>query len=644
MGEYFNIVCLLNILSPWRAKADGFFDFVREPIRQGCGIDIGYAPGRQPSKLHPAFDLAHFRKLVKNHYQVETNDLWLASYHCMPEIALDYIFHHLPENPLILTSEIPPWLRKACIERQQPFLDIRQSPLGFGRDSLIALDTNDLTLRTRLAKHSISEEELRLEAGLLSANMRIHRAQLEENLRHVFNLDGALIHIWQPPWDINLLQPDGHIIQFSDFSSQLREMAKGRNALLMCDFSDTHMADTFERERSALSTILNQPVRFCPQNIYQILSGHDDCELVSINTGAHQEAPYFNKKSRAFAPPATPLATDLQQSGYLQVHFHEILAPSFWHQVLSPEKAAPRISHLPVLDRQLARENMNDWGEYEKVLTWERYLPRQAYRRLGGTVAHQRIEDLEKRLLSLPQASRPIEPSSLAVDSMRSRIQALKDTKIGETAYVLGNGPSLNELNIEKLMSLDSFWCNKAYKMEQNGTKFQPKYYFLYDPIIIHQDSESVLNIQAELKFFAQESFNLAKIIAPEKTKNIISFTPIHHPPMFADESNFSTDPASGLFHGGSILTFAIQFAFYMGYSRVLVGGADLDYSQPYFYGSLHKHKSTNISVNAEKMKKSFHVLRKNFEKNGRLLAKITKSPNLSLEYMEIPEIKKQKF
>lgn len=633
-----NIVCLLNILSPWRAKADGFFDFVREPIRQACGIDIGYAPGRMPSKLRPGFDLAHFRSLAQAGCHAESSDLWLATYHRMPDTALDYLFGHLPDNALILSSEMPPWLRKACEERKQAFLDIRQSPLGFGRDSFIALDTNDGTLRSRLVACAISEEELRLEAGLLSANMRIHRAQLEESMRHTFNLDGTLIYLWQAPWDTSLLQPDGRVLHISDFANPLKDLARGRRLLFMRDFTDTHTADLLEKERAALSALLDQPIQFCPQNIYQVLTGHDDSELVSINTGAHQEASYFHKPSHAFAPPVTPLTSHAGLAGYLQVHFQDILAPAFWHQILAPHTAAPHLPRLPMLDRQHARESMNDWGEYEKVLTWERLLPWQAYRRLGGIVADKRIEALEKRVLTLAQSGKAA--ISDGADEMTTRIRALKDTKVGETAYILGNGPSINDLNIEKLMELESFWCNHAYRMEEKGINFRPKYYFLFDAIGIQMNSEKILNIDAGIKFLGPEASKLFKIMKPNACENIITFHLIRELEMHKEDDNFSIDPSAYVFDGRSIVTVALQFAFYMGYSRVLLGGVDLDYSKPYFYNSYHQHKDVSVSLASEKFRKYFDVLKNNFQKHGRTLAKITNSPNLSLEYIDIPDLK----
>lgn len=637
--QFSNIVCLLNILSPWRSKADGFFDFIREPVQQACGIDIGYAPGKMPSKMHPEFDLAHFRKLAQADSHTPSSDLWLTTYHHMPEPALDYLFAHLPDNTLILASEMPPWLRKACEQRQQIFLDIRQSPLGFGRDSFIALDTNNATLRSRLAERAISEEELRLEASLLSANMRIHRSQLEESMHHTFNLDGTLIYIWQPSWDTSLLQPDGHILHINDFSTQLKNLLHGRRLLFMRDFSDPyshHINDLLEKERTALSVLTGQSVNFCPQNIYQILTGLDDNELVSINAGYHQEAPYFHKKSHTFYSQVTPLASPSELTGYLQFHFQDILAPAFWHQILAPHALPPRLPCLPTLDRQHARESMNDWGEYEKVLTWERSLPWHAFRRLGGIVQGRRIAALEEKVLNLTQSNDAI--SQNVPDGAAARIRALKNSKIGETAYILGNGPSIKELNIERLMELDSFWCNNAYKMEDQGLKFSPKYYFFHDAFGIQKNSERIAKIDAGIKFFAEESGKIFSILHPNTNQNIINLNVTNALSKVKNKENFFIDPSLYIYSGASSVILMMQFAFYMGYSRILLGGVDLDYSKPYFYNEFNPLKDSRDPI-SENTKRDILFLKSFFKKNNRFLGKITTSPKLPLEYIECPEI-----
>src|SRR5690606_18241465 len=106
----------------------------------------------------------------------------------------------------------------------------------------IALDTNHTVLRERLASLAITNEELRLEASLLSANLRSHRARLNENMRHTFQLDGTLIYVSQPPKDITLLNEEGNFQNPDDFSEQLQTLSTDRELLFMIDYFGPYLS------------------------------------------------------------------------------------------------------------------------------------------------------------------------------------------------------------------------------------------------------------------------------------------------------------------------------------------------------------------------------------------------------------------
>lgn len=646
MPHFSHIVCLPDLLLTTRAASDGMFDLVREPIRQACGAHIGHPPGsKKPHALLPGFDRQKFQALAQEGAPVAPESLWAATYHCMPEAAQDYLFAHLPGHLLLLSCDMPPWLRRACQARDVHFLDMRHSPLRFGRDLYIAVDTLHAALRGRIAMHAVNDDELRLEAALLGANLRTHHSHLQEAKRHHFDLDGALIYATQFPNDSALLAADGHFQHAGEFTDRLKTLAAHRRLLCMVDYSDEYSTRMGEQTRATLSTLLDMPVRACPQSTYQVLSTHDDVEFVGISSPLLQEAPWFDKPAHWLGKPFTPLASAHapEKSGYLQVHFQDILAPAFWHQILAPDAPAPRLARLPLMDRHHGRETLDAWADYEKVLNWERLLPWRAFERSGGIVQRRRISALEKQTTSACHET-VSHANATPADDMRARIQRLKNTKQGQTAYILGNAPSLMELDIDKLIAQDSFWCNRSFELKKQGFAFRPKYYFMWDPINFQRWATEVMDIEAEIKFLGPEAFKLAGILFPEKFKqqNILALTTSQTPGsfMFDREDNFSYDPSLMVYDGHTVLLSAIQIAFYMGYTRVLVGGVDLDYSQPYFHGGVHTRRKEEIDFLTENMRRSFPVARKHFERSGRILAKITASPHLPLEYMDDPSMR----
>ena len=636
------IVCIPDLLLNIRSGFDGYFDLIREPIRQGCHIDIGYTlGGAKSSTVIADFDLNKFRKLAGCNSPEDISKVRATTYYKIPESAVNYLFSHLPFNSLILSFEMPPWLKHACIANQVDYLDARHSPLQFGRDLYIALDTSQQVLRQRITSQAVGEEELRLEAALLGANIRAHRKRLQENKRQTFDLENALVYIPQSPRDDALLTEGGRFQKSEDFLEQLQELCAHRTLLCMTDYLDESQAYVSEQERAALSSFLGIQVAPCPQNAYQILSAEENVALVGISAPILQEAPWFDKEVYQLGKPLTPLENE-ESSGFLQIRFQDILAPEFWHQLLTPESAPPRLARLPWIDRNHGREMLEVWADQEKVINWERQQPLRAFERSGGIVLRRRVSSLEKTHVAVDRndASSKVLPTP----GMRARIQSLRDSKTGQTAYVLGNGPSLQGLNINRLMKQESFWCNRSFELESQGFSFRPKYYLMRDAINFQAWKNKVIAIKSDIKFLGKEAYSLIERTMPDALaqQNIIALEVSQEPGacMFDNEDNFSYDPSLMIYSGYTVVLDAIQLAFYMGFSRVLVGGVDLDYTKPYFYGEKHSRKQVEIDRITGYMRKSFPVARKHFEKHGRVLAKITTSPHLPLEYIDTPDMR----
>lgn len=412
-----NIVLLQDLLRGTRTFPDAFFDLIREPIRQGCGIDIGFPPGgRRPHGLRPDFDLEIFRALATENGQHAWNEI----YHRLPEPARDYLVKHLPETDLLISFEMPPWLIGLCETAGIPFLDLRVSPLRFGRDLYIALRTSVPALRQRLSELAVTEEELRLEAAHLAANISLQQRRLEEAQRHDFQWEAnCAVFVGQAPYDASLIGSDGGALRCEDFAERIRQITKGRPL--------QHKAHPFaiefsEHERTVLSEITGQPVKPCLQNAYQILSAEEDIQLIGISSGLLQEAMWFGKTAHTLFKPFVPLAyqDDTDVRAYQQVHYHTWISPGFWHQLLTPERPAPRLLQMTALPHNLARETLDQWWDYSKVLTWERTLPYEGFIRAGGGLLRQRLDALEHAL----QNSNPLQKPNAPEDPIRSDLAA----------------------------------------------------------------------------------------------------------------------------------------------------------------------------------------------------------------------------
>lgn len=386
-----NIALLPDLLREVPAFPEGFFDMIREPIRQGCGIDIGAPPSAGlPGGMGAGFDIDRFRQLA-----LADAGVWSSRYHQIPALARDYLLQHLRHCDFLFAFEMPPWLAALCTEQRLPFLDIRVSPLRFGRDLYIALRCSEPALVARIAAQAVPGEELRMEAALLAANVRMHQRRMEDERGYAFtDLAGALVFVGQAPYDASLLAADGRSLRCGDFAERLRQLCASRRLL----YKPHPFAGTFaQEERAALAQITGQVATLCPQNAYQILSTRDDVELVGISSGLLQEAAWFDKAAHTLFQPFVALAdvAPHDPQAYHQIHFKTFLAPGFWHRVLTPERGPPRLAELPALAHHHARETLDQWWDYSKVLTWERSLPYEAFIRNGGARLRERVDALE---------------------------------------------------------------------------------------------------------------------------------------------------------------------------------------------------------------------------------------------------------
>jgi hypothetical protein len=407
------MVCLPDLLRGVRRFPEGFFDLVREPIRQGTGIAIGYPPtGRRPHGLLPGFSVAEFRALAgigPSAFDDEATRQahWASTYFRLSAAAVGYLFEHIPAGHHVLGFEMPPWLERACDQHGVSYLEMRASPLRFGRDLYVAVRTNRDDVARRLHERRVTDDELRLEAGLLRANVQMHRRLLESEGRHVFeDLDGVLLFIGQAPYDASLLAEHGHPCRADDFADRIVDACRGRRLMHKVHPFATQHAD---EQRGLLARITGQQPGACQQNAYQILSGDDAVTLIGISSGLLQEARWFDKDAVMLHRPYVDLMPFADGGGgaFQQVHFHHLLSPAFWHQLLAPAGPAPALAALPPLPHHHARETLDQWWDYSKVLTWERSLPYEAFVRSGGALLQQRVRALEGRLA---EPARPDEP------------------------------------------------------------------------------------------------------------------------------------------------------------------------------------------------------------------------------------------
>lgn len=154
-------------------------------------------------------------------------------------------------------------------------------------------------------------------------------------------------------------------------------------------------------------------------------------------------------------------------------------------------------------------------------------------------------------------------------------LKKFKNKHAGERCFIIGNGPSLNKLDLSKIKNEYTFGVNAIYtNYEKMG--FYPTYYVVEDIFVAEDRCSEINNYNESIKFFGDY---LKYCLSPdEKSINmnvIYNYTDYHNFPRF------SKNVARKIYVGGTVTYLCIQLAYYMGFKEVYLIGIDHNYIIP---------------------------------------------------------------
>jgi len=146
-------------------------------------------------------------------------------------------------------------------------------------------------------------------------------------------------------------------------------------------------------------------------------------------------------------------------------------------------------------------------------------------------------------------------------DSIR-KLKALRNSHQGERCVIIGNGPSLNKTNVGKIRDEFTFGLNRIYlAWEEWG--FKTSFYLSVNDLVIEQCAEDILEIPLP-KFVSWRSRQWLK---PQPNLHFLYTT--YTGPKFAE------DVSQRLWEGATVTYTALQLAYHMGFSTVVLIGVD---------------------------------------------------------------------
>lgn len=147
---------------------------------------------------------------------------------------------------------------------------------------------------------------------------------------------------------------------------------------------------------------------------------------------------------------------------------------------------------------------------------------------------------------------------------------------LGESCFVIGNGPSLNAPDLTELYKrgIDSFAVNRIYRIFSQ-TQWRPTYYVNTDYVLVRDILDEVNKIEAKEKFIPLQ----------DKFYHNISVDGAHY--FFRNDlrendpqGGFSLDCTNQVNMRGTVTVDCIQLAMHMGYRHIYLLGVDHNFDK----------------------------------------------------------------
>lgn len=174
------------------------------------------------------------------------------------------------------------------------------------------------------------------------------------------------------------------------------------------------------------------------------------------------------------------------------------------------------------------------------------------------------------------------------------RIHGLRYKRQGDTAVIVGNGPSLCPEDLDRTIAFPSFACNHIGLIFEKTT-WRPTYYVLADPKVAKK---------VDLSYLVSPAIKLLMIkpcaeIFPEEYR-IIRLEEKYGNERFGNELNrlnpelfqFSTALSRGVQGGWTTLYTCLQIAYCIGFKKIILLGVDHNYD----LDASHEEKSQSLT------------------------------------------------
>ncbi len=230
---------------------------------------------------------------------------------------------------------------------------------------------------------------------------------------------------------------------------------------------------------------------------------------------------------------------------------------------------------------------------------------------------------------------------SIILTDNEKRLSDLKNAYLGKRAFIIGNGPSLNQCDLTLLKDEVTFGVNSIFL---NESGFCPTYYVVEDVFVAEDRAEQINAYSGPTKFFG----NYLRYCLDD-AEDTIWLNVIFRYDDYPNFPYFSKNALRKVWTGGTVTYLCLQLAYYMGFDEIYLIGfdhlyqipsdsevdgtaivsrsADPNHFDPNYFGKGYRWHDPRV----DRMEQSYQKARKFFKADGRKIYNATVGGNLNV-------------
>lgn len=181
---------------------------------------------------------------------------------------------------------------------------------------------------------------------------------------------------------------------------------------------------------------------------------------------------------------------------------------------------------------------------------------------------------------------------------MSERLLCLKDAYKGHRSFIMGNGPSLNKMDLNVFKNEYVWGSNRSYLLFDR-INWRPSFYVAVDKRVVPDNAVEINRLAHDLQstqFFFPTVFRYDRVI--NSRENLFWFNEKPYTEGADAFENFSLDPTISISSVRTVTISALQLAVFLGFNPIYLIGCDTSYTIP--RNVIIENDDTNLIISSE--------------------------------------------